>query len=69
MSEHDIADCPKCGKRDYVLKENNYWTCLNCGHGQKMPKSSFEPDSNPNIFSMIVTALIALMFVMVALGI
>lgn len=71
MSEHDIADCPACGKRDYVLKEDNVWICLKCGHTAKMPKSKFDPDSesNPDLLTILITALIAVMFVLVALGV
>ncbi|XGV97897.1 MAG: hypothetical protein ACAF41_02980 [Leptolyngbya sp. BL-A-14] len=71
MSEHDIADCPRCSKRDYVLKEDNVWICLNCGHTEKMPKSKFDPDSDADsgLLSIVVAALIAVAFVLVALGV
>jgi len=67
MSEHDIADCPRCGKRDYVLKEDNVWICLNCGHTAKMPKSKFDPEteSSSGIWIVLVTAIIV---VLVAMG-
>lgn len=68
MSEHDIADCPKCGKRDYVLREDNHWICLKCGYTQKMSTSHSESDSNPGILSTLVAALIAILFVIVALS-
>jgi len=70
MSEHDIADCPNCGKRDYVLKEDNVWICLKCHHTEKMPKSRFDPESegNPNILSVLIAAFIVAMFMMVAMG-
>ncbi|MDX2239425.1 MAG: hypothetical protein NW224_01970 [Leptolyngbyaceae cyanobacterium bins.302] len=69
MSEHDIADCPECGKRDYVLKEDNVWICLKCGHTEKMPKSRFDSETNPDIFTMLVAAFIVAMFMLVALGV
>lgn len=56
MSEHDIADCPKCGKRDFVLKEDNHWVCLKCGHTQKMPKSG--SDSDLSFGSLLLAAFI-----------
>jgi len=72
MSEHDIADCPRCGKRDYVLKENNVWYCLNCHHSERMPKSRFDSESeserNPNLISALIAAFIVAMFMVVAMG-
>ena len=69
MSEHDIADCPRCGKRDYVLKENNVWYCLNCHHSEKMPKSKFDSESegNPNILSVLGVIFIVVAFMLIAL--
>lgn len=67
MSEHDIADCPECKQHNYVLKEYDVQICLSCGHTAKMPKSKFDPESNPDIFSVIVTAIIAAMFMIAAM--
>ena len=69
MSEHDIADCPKCGKRDYVLKEDNIWICLNCNHTDKMPKSKFDPESEskPDL-SIVIMVTIAVVLLFLVLG-
>jgi ribosomal protein S27AE len=67
MSDHDIADCPKCGKRDYILKDDKVWICLNCGHTDKMPKSRFDSDSNPSTFSVVLTMVIIALLIMVAI--
>ncbi len=70
MSEHDIADCPKCGKRDYVLKEDGVWICLNCRHTDKMPKSKFDSESEANsgIVGVLIPAFVIAMFLVIALG-
>jgi len=70
MSEHDIADCPECGKRDYVLKEDNVWICLNCRHTARMPKSRFDPESenNPSIFTVLTIAFIVAIFMVIFLN-
>jgi len=74
MSDHDIADCPHCGKRDYVLKEDGIWICLNCRHTEKMPRSRFdsrsELEANPDmsIGVIVALALIVVMFMMIALA-
>lgn len=67
MSEHDVADCPKCGKRDFILKEDNIWVCLACEHTEKMPKSRFDPDSSPEFGTFLAAILIAI-FMVVLLG-
>jgi len=67
MSEHDIADCPRCGKRDYVLKEDNIWICLNCSHTEKMPKSRFDPEDNSSTFSVVLTTVIIALLIMVVM--
>lgn len=56
MSEHDIADCPVCKMRDYVLKEDGHWICLHCGHTQKMPET--EPESDLNFATLLLGAFI-----------
>lgn len=68
MSEHDIADCPRCKQRDYVLKEDNVWVCLNCGHTDKMPQSKFDPENSPSTFSTFITILLIAFVLMVVLG-
>lgn len=54
MSEHNIADCPKCGKRDFVLRDDGKWVCLNpdCKFTERMPKS----DSTADVISAIMAA-------------
>jgi len=69
MSEHDIADCPKCGKRDFVLKEDNNWVCLNCKHTLKMPKSKPDSDSGSDVLSVLLAVLTALLLVMALIGV
>lgn len=62
MSEihHEIADCPKCGKRDFVEKDEKKWVCLNCGFSKDISKP--EPEPSPGIGGMwlfvLLTALI-----------
>jgi len=70
MSEHDIADCPNCGKRDYVLKEDNVWICLKCHHTQKMPESKFDPEAeeNPTPPSVMIAIFIIAIFIMMVMG-
>jgi len=68
MSEHDIADCPKCEKRDFVLKEDGVWICLKCGYTEKMPKSKYDPTPEPSILSILFAAFIVGLFMMAALG-
>jgi len=70
MSEHDIADCPRCGKRDYVLKEDNIWVCLNCPHTSKMPISGLDPkpETNSGMIASLIAAFIIAIFVMIALN-
>ncbi|BAY50262.1 hypothetical protein SAMD00079811_78910 (plasmid) [Scytonema sp. HK-05] len=45
MSEtyHEIADCPECGKRDFVEQDENQWVCLNCGFSKDVSQSEPEP--------------------------
>lgn len=75
MPEHDVAQCPQCDKHDFVLKEDGYWVCLNpeCKYSEKMPHpepdTAGEGNSNSGVFSMLVAALIVVMFMMVALGV
>ena len=75
MPEHDVAQCPICDKHDLVLKEDGYWVCLNpkCNYSEKMPHpepdTDWEGNSNSGVFSMLVAALIVVMFMMVALGV
>ena len=64
MSEHDIADCPKCGKRDYVLKEDNHWVCLNCRHTEKMPESNSDSDTS---FGSFLFAAFFVLLIMLAM--
>ena len=68
MSEHDIADCPKCKQRDYVLKNDDVWVCLNCGHTSKMPKSKFDHQDSPNVFGTFIAVLLITVVLMAALG-
>lgn len=68
MSEHNIADCPRCKQRDYVLKEDNIWICLNCGHTSKMPRSRFDSEDNPDIFSTLVAVFLIAVVLILALG-
>jgi uncharacterized protein (DUF983 family) len=68
MSEHDIADCPKCKQRDYILKDDDVWVCLNCGHTSKMPKSRFDSQDNPSIFSTFIAVSLIAVVLMVVLG-
>jgi ribosomal protein L37AE/L43A len=69
MSEHDIADCPKCGKRDFVLKEDNNWVCLSCKYKQRMPSSNSNSGSDSDVMTVILAALTALLLVMAFLGV
>jgi ribosomal protein L37AE/L43A len=69
MSEHDIADCPKCGKRDFVLKEDNTWVCLNCNHNRKMPKSGSDSGFGSDVLSVILAVLTALLLAMAFIGV
>lgn len=69
MSEHDIADCPKCGKRDFVLKEDNNWVCLNCNHTQKMPKSKSTSSSDSDVMTFVLATLAALLLAIAFLGV
>lgn len=73
MPEHDIADCPKCGKRDLVLQEDGEWRCLNpdCEiheKGLKMPKSGSESESKSDFLNILLTVLATVLFVMLFLG-
>ena len=68
MSEHDIANCPKCKQLDYVLKEDNVWICLNCGHTERMPKSRFDSQSSPDFLTTLFTVFIIATVIIVALG-
>jgi ribosomal protein S27AE len=47
MSEkhYEIADCPKCGKRDFVDKDDTQWVCLSCGFSQDISQSEPKPSS------------------------
>ncbi|WP_414589176.1 hypothetical protein [Scytonema sp. PCC 10023] len=52
MSEkhYEIAECPKCGKHDFVDKDEKEWVCLNCGFSKDISKSESEP--SPGIGGM-----------------
>ncbi|BAY23611.1 hypothetical protein NIES2100_34030 [Calothrix sp. NIES-2100] len=48
MSEthHEIADCPKCGKRDFVEQNEQKWLCLSCGFSKDLSRlEEAEPES------------------------
>ncbi len=68
MSEHDIADCPRCKQRDFVLKEDNVWVCLNCDYTSRMPRSKFDTQDNSSVFSTFISVLLIAVVLMVVLG-
>lgn len=67
---HDIADCPKCGKRDFVLKENGEWECLNlkCRYKHKMLKTESEnSETKVDAMTVLVAGLVVTLFIMFAI--
>ncbi len=56
---HDIAQCPYCGKFDFVLKENGEWECLNPKCRKKHDRLKTESDTKPETKVDAVTVLIA----------
>lgn len=67
MSIHDsVADCPQCGKRDFVQTENGPWVCLNCKFSEETPKphvGTVEPTAGQlfPVFLIIALALAVMM--------
>ncbi|MGJ3249243.1 MAG: hypothetical protein ACFE0I_24605 [Elainellaceae cyanobacterium] len=66
MSDHTVADCPKCGKRDLVLRDDGRWVCLNpsCNFTERMPRSRDGSD----FFSAVVAAFIVAVFMVALFG-
>lgn len=67
---HDIADCPDCGKRTFVLKDNGEWECLNpkCGRTHPMLKTELEKqETKVDAMTVLVAGLIVTLFIMFAI--
>lgn len=61
---HDIADCPKCEKRDFVLKENGEWECLKCGYKHKILKTtSASPETKVDAMSVLIATFVVALFI------
>jgi Zn ribbon nucleic-acid-binding protein len=65
---HDIADCPKCKMRDFVLKENGEWECLKCGYKHKMLKTeSASSETKTDAMTVLIAAFVVALFIMFAI--
>lgn len=64
---HDIADCPKCKQRDFVLKENGEWECLNCQYKHKILKTeSASSETKTDAITLLVATFVVALFIMFA---
>jgi uncharacterized protein (DUF983 family) len=54
---YEVADCPQCGKRDFIDKTDTQWTCLNCGFSKDV--SQPEEGKDPvNIWLILVLGVL-----------
>lgn len=46
MSNHreEIIECPRCGKLDFVKKDDEKWVCLNCDFSRDLTAISIVAD-------------------------
>ena len=64
---HDIADCPSCEKRDFVLKENGEWECLNCGYKHKILKLGARSEEKVDAMTVLIATFVVALFIMFAI--
>lgn len=57
---YEVADCPKCGKRDFVDKTDTQWTCLNCGYSKDLSKPEENGDTGSIWLLIVLGSLLAL---------
>jgi ribosomal protein L37AE/L43A len=68
IMSHDIADCPNCQQRDFVLKESGEWECLNCGYKHKMLETaSVSSETKVDAMTVLIAAFVTALFVMFAI--
>jgi ribosomal protein L37AE/L43A len=67
MSEkyHEIADCPKCGKRDLVEQTEQKWVCLGCGFSKDLSHPETESEAGSAIGGMWIFVLLGTLIWMV----
>ncbi|MBD2461140.1 hypothetical protein H6G89_08800 [Oscillatoria sp. FACHB-1407] len=65
-----VAECPKCGKHDFILGDNGEWICLNpeCKFHEKTPVPEEEAQPTLDISTALLTALMVGIFMLAALG-
>lgn len=64
MSEH--VECPACGKRTVVQREDNIYQCLNCDFKKDFSEPPLaiqsEKSENPFFWTSVILTLVALLF-------
>jgi ribosomal protein S27AE len=65
---YEVADCPKCGKRDFIDKTDTQWVCLNCGYSEDVSKLENSGEKSGDTGSMWLLIVLGSLLALVALS-
>ncbi|HEY9709523.1 MAG TPA: hypothetical protein V6D48_15065 [Oculatellaceae cyanobacterium] len=57
---YEVADCPKCGKRDFIDKTDTLWTCLSCGYSKDVSQPEKTEDTGIMWLLLVLGGLLGL---------